>query len=242
MFAKSLTVFSVFTALASAITCPAGTHITGIGANLACTACPIGQYNPSPVTSVFATDCTRCPAGSFVDVTGAKRCCTCCEGFYSSGTGNTACTQCNGAFPNSGAGSTSFIDCSKSGSHTATCSMSGNTCPATSPGGPVGTIVTKKKRDATCYKGYKSCPKIAGAVGSECVDVANDPESCGGCVGPAVNPLDPSTGVDCTSLPNVDVTICLRGTCYIDSCKKGFVLQDQACVVEPLQTQKRSQS
>ncbi|KAH9980421.1 hypothetical protein BJV74DRAFT_109935 [Russula compacta] len=61
-----------------------------------------------------------------------------------------------------------------------------------------------------------------GARAWECVDIAHDLESCGGCVLPltAYSPF----GVDCTALPGVADVSCLSGQCVIRRCLRGYTL------------------
>ncbi|KAG9043096.1 hypothetical protein FS837_010036 [Tulasnella sp. UAMH 9824] len=84
--------------------------------------------------------------------------------------------------------------------------------------GPIGTAITRKKRQIHCTKGFKSCPNYNGRGGFECVDTQNDPESCGGCV--SFN--GKGSGTDCTAMEGVSVTRCVKGSCVIDSCGRGY--------------------
>ncbi|KAG8902045.1 hypothetical protein FRC00_002418 [Tulasnella sp. 408] len=115
------------------------------------------------------------------------------------------------------------------GNYPNTCNQAAdNACPATTPGGPVGSPITRK-RDMTCTKGFTSCPRYSGRGGFDCVDTENDPEACGGCVG-----LDGSgSGTDCTAIQGTSATSCVRGSCVIDSCRKGWVksLDGSECVL-----------
>lgn len=54
------------TGKANCIQCPPGFSTQDTG-NAACTACPLGSYSPTA-----AANCTGAPAGTFVNVTGAK--------------------------------------------------------------------------------------------------------------------------------------------------------------------------
>jgi hypothetical protein len=81
---------------------------------------------------------------------------------------------------------------------------------------------------ATCRPGWQSCPVYTGTGAAavlsqyECVNVASDLESCGGCVDRA-NPLA-SAGRDCSAIPNVDAVSCANSACVIEACKPGFAL------------------
>ncbi|KAG8901778.1 hypothetical protein FRC00_004651 [Tulasnella sp. 408] len=80
-----------------------------------------------------------------------------------------------------------------------------------------------------CNDGFISCPRYSGRGGFDCVDIENDPEVCGGCVG-----LDGSgSGTDCNAIHGTSATRCVRGSCVIDSCRKGWVksLDGSACVL-----------
>lgn len=133
------------------------------------------------------------------------------------------------------AASTDSINCTPDPS-VATCTMNGNQCRTwnflsfsltwntnhrnsiamVSPGGPQGTTVTKKRSNKCFRKGYKRCPKLYGTGGTECVDVANDTDSCGGCMALASDvpsSLSNVNGVDCNTLPGINVAKCVRGQC-----------------------------
>ncbi|KAG8944078.1 hypothetical protein FRC04_002218 [Tulasnella sp. 424] len=94
--------------------------------------------------------------------------------------------------------------------------------------GPVGSPVARKKRDMHCTRGLQACPRYAGRGGFECINTRSDPESCGGC-----RDLDgKGSGSDCTAITGVSVTRCVKGSCVIDSCKKGYTksLDGSSCV------------
>ncbi|KAG8873930.1 hypothetical protein FRB98_008717 [Tulasnella sp. 332] len=119
------------------------------------------------------------------------------------------------------------------------------TCPATTTIQPTHGL-GKRKRSLTCMRGYQRCAQYAGLGGFECVDTANDPESCGGCVVPEGisqrdmdNGYDEASGQDCTAIPGVSATTCRRGkpalpqdssrfaglmgvTPSVEKCRKGF--------------------
>lgn len=38
------------------------------------------------------------------------------------------------------------------------------------------------------------------------------------------------TGVDCSSIPNVGSSSCVKGQCRVESCLKGYALEDSRCV------------
>ncbi|KZT55641.1 hypothetical protein CALCODRAFT_556338 [Calocera cornea HHB12733] len=89
----------------------------------------------------------------------------------------------------------------------------------------------KRKRDLeACPLMQLRCPVYHGRGGSECVDVASDIESCGGCVG-----LDGSgTGVDCTSIDGAESVSCIDGTCVIDECARGYKLERNRSTCTPI--------
>ncbi|KAG8964072.1 hypothetical protein FRC05_004299 [Tulasnella sp. 425] len=104
-----------------------------------------------------------------------------------------------------------------------------NVCPNPTGNGPQGTAISRKRRDVQCTNGFEACPRYSGNGGSDCIDTENDPESCGGCLG-----LDgEGPGTDCTAIKGVSVTRCVKKSCVIDSCRKGWVksLDGTSCVV-----------
>ncbi|KAG8943610.1 hypothetical protein FRC04_002771 [Tulasnella sp. 424] len=104
-----------------------------------------------------------------------------------------------------------------------------NVCPNPTGDGPIGTAISRKKRSIKCTKGFDACPRYSGRGGFDCIDTENDPESCGGCLG-----LDGSgSGTDCTAIKGVSVTRCVKRSCVIDSCRKGWAksLDGASCVL-----------
>ncbi|KAG8964073.1 hypothetical protein FRC05_004300 [Tulasnella sp. 425] len=113
--------------------------------------------------------------------------------------------------------------------YTTSCGMvADNVCPNTTGSGPQGTAISRKRRDVQCTKGFEACPRFSGRGGFDCVDTENDPEACGGC------PSDDGqgSGTDCTAIKGVSVTRCVKRSCVIDSCRKGWVksLDGTSCV------------
>ncbi|KAG8943608.1 hypothetical protein FRC04_002769 [Tulasnella sp. 424] len=169
---------------------------------------------------------------------GAKACCACCAGWYSSGT--TSCAQCPSNKKYSAVGSNDKNDCQATRSQgmflpqlpnpATSCGMvADNVCPNPTGNGPQGTAISRKRRDVQCTNGFEACPRYSGNGGSDCIDTENDPESCGGCLG-----LDgEGPGTDCTAIKGVSVTRCVKKSCVIDSCRKGWVksLDGTSCVV-----------
>jgi len=80
--------------------------------------------------------------------------------------------------------------------------------------------MNRRRSTAKCIRGYKRCPHYAGIGGFECVDIDNDPESCGGCVG--FDFVRGDAGQDCTDIPNVSVVKCVSRKCMIETCRKGY--------------------
>ncbi|WWD05778.1 hypothetical protein V865_003861 [Kwoniella europaea PYCC6329] len=85
-----------------------------------------------------------------------------------------------------------------------------------------------------CPVGNTPC-RIPGLHGDsyECVDVASELESCGGCMnGIYGSDNTTSTGVDCSTLPGAafGATTCYRGSCQAWACEEGYVLEDDQCV------------
>lgn len=69
-------------------------------------------------------------------------------------------------------------------------------------------------------------PKVLKKVGYECVEVAQDLESCGGCA------TIPGAGVNCLDIPHVDNVGCDAGVCVITTCDADYQLSEDgsACV------------
>ncbi|KAG8915447.1 hypothetical protein FRC01_003653 [Tulasnella sp. 417] len=219
------------TAGGSCQNCPAGQQ--GNNNKTGCDKCSPGWYN-----GTGGSTCKKCPKGEFNNVFGATHCCDCCAGWYSNSEGSTLCKKCSDVDrnkPNSRVGAESSSDCKRNiggdvKAATGSCSMvADNVCPNTTGGGPQGTAITRKRRDVQCANGLTACTRYAGRGGFDCVDTENDPESCGGCVG-----LDgEGDGTDCTAIKGVSVTRCVKRSCVIDSCRKGWVksIDGSSCVL-----------
>ncbi|KIO28222.1 hypothetical protein M407DRAFT_22555 [Tulasnella calospora MUT 4182] len=212
--------------------CPAGQEVKSN--HKGCDKCQPGEFNPTQ-----GGRCGDCPAGQFTSVSGAKSCCDCCAGFYSSSKGSSSCSKCadlgyNPKRPYSAVGSDSWNDCKQTRDgglpdKASSCNQpANNSCPPTTPGGPQGSPITRKRRDVECAAGFTACARFSGRGGSDCVDTQSDAESCGGCVG-----LDgQGSGTDCTAIKGTSVSRCVKGSCVIDSCRKGWVksLDGASCV------------
>ncbi|TFK48059.1 hypothetical protein OE88DRAFT_1810755 [Heliocybe sulcata] len=219
---------------ASCTLCPAGTYCNS-NTQTSPQMCQPGRYSPSAGAK---QDCLQCPAGTFNNVYGATKCCSCL--FWMDQVGQTHCFNC----PNRGnfqqgwspAGSTSSGQCIAAAGALSSCPQgSDGSCPSTG-----GAIASQHRRSPLsgefCEKpGHKACP-VWNAVGDgstskkmvykyECVNIAGDIESCGGCVDdPSGGKPSPDGGRDCSAIPNVDDVACRNGTCKIMKCSKGYVL------------------
>ncbi|WVN87501.1 uncharacterized protein L203_102683 [Cryptococcus depauperatus CBS 7841] len=67
-----------------------------------------------------------------------------------------------------------------------------------------------------CGVGERVC-KVDG--GNVCIDVSNDLTSCGGCPGDSLS-------VDCGTLIGISSVQCISGICQINSCQKGYTLEE----------------
>ncbi|KAG9042531.1 hypothetical protein FS837_010752 [Tulasnella sp. UAMH 9824] len=227
------------TAGGTCTTCPAGKQANWN--HTGCDKCDEGEFNPTA-----GAKCQKCPVGTFNNVEGATSCCTCCAGWFADQPGSRSCKQCNEGGKKFGPVGASHCDqCKKDRGtlpeYTTSCGMNGKTCPPTTCGGPQGSQIATKKRGALCPSGFTSCPRLSGQAGSDCVDTENDPESCGGCVGLEGE----GSGTDCTAIQGTSATRCVKGSCVIDSCRKGFTksIDGTSCVSsgsDGLHAQKRS--
>ncbi|KAG8943613.1 hypothetical protein FRC04_002774 [Tulasnella sp. 424] len=229
----------------SCTTCTAGKYATG---GTVCMSCPAGQTSTSnhqgcqkcaagTANPSAGGTCQDCPKGSFNNVVGAKSCCDCCAGWYSESTGSISCDQCPSPRKYSAVRSDNNSDCkqnpgsglNKLPNYTTSCSMvADNVCPNPTGDGPQGTAISRKRRNVQCTKGFEACPRFSGQGGFDCIDTENNPEACGGC-----RSLDgQGSGTDCTAIKGVSVTRCVKMSCVIDSCRKGWVksLDGTSCV------------
>ncbi|KAF8886719.1 hypothetical protein BD779DRAFT_1470986 [Infundibulicybe gibba] len=134
---------------------------------------------------------------------------------------------CPGATPFSAPGSSNPGACSGSGNTTPalSCQQDPNTrlpsrpCqPASSAAQcPPTSLPKSTQKNCPVYKNSK------GTTGYECVDVANDLESCGGCVGFSRDGRKSEDGGrDCSAIPGVDTVECTLGKCVIKRCRSGY--------------------
>ncbi|EJT99481.1 hypothetical protein DACRYDRAFT_101185 [Dacryopinax primogenitus] len=158
-----------------------------------CLTCSSGSWCPGG-TNAPENDCPAGTANSRQGSTSSTACSTCSAGYYSS-SGASDCTKC----PNGQTSSPGSSQCYSINSHR----------PRS---------LKSRRGGAECKQGFESCPVLSGRGGLECVDVQNDLESCGGCVGYD----NEGTGVDCTAISGVSSVQCVAGECVVDSCTRGF--------------------
>ncbi|KAG8936453.1 hypothetical protein FRC02_001871 [Tulasnella sp. 418] len=202
--------------------CPAGTQCIS-DTNDQPQLCSPGQYQPNSGAAT-GNRCPNCPKGEFNNYHGATSCCKCCHGYYNDNDGQTGCQKCSD-YPKFGGpiGSTSKNSCTVSGANLvpATCKQDrgSEVCPPTSGGGT--NHPRRRYLKPKCAKGFKRCAVLHGRVAYECIDVANDLESCGGCIDFTNSP---TSGRDCTSIEGVDAVSCIQGKCVVHSCQQGYAM------------------
>ncbi|KAG8945746.1 Dihydroxyacetone synthase [Tulasnella sp. 419] len=208
--------------------CPAGTECTK-EANTEPTLCHYGHYQPNAASP---EPCAPCPRGQFNNVRGATSCCTCCSGYYQKNTGKRDCEKCPASRPFSRPGAVNNGENGEPGDTNgcqadptptgpvSTCEQKQDdtVCPVTDGPSPSHVPRALKKR---CARGHKKCAALHGRGGWDCVDVANNIESCGGCID-----LDntPGSGKDCTTIEGANNVQCVRGQCVVHSCRHGYEL------------------
>ncbi|KAI5449832.1 hypothetical protein NCC49_004043 [Naganishia albida] len=84
-----------------------------------------------------------------------------------------------------------------------------------------------------CYTADMASLAMGKSVGYECVDVATDMESCGGCQFPI---MGEARGEDCTAKAGVDNVSCVAGQCRASSCMRGFKLNGTECIEAAVKT------
>lgn len=134
------------------------------------------------------------------------------------------CVYGAGAVPNS------CTDCSFSCSTTTT-KRCGTGCIANTATCASGLPQKRDLEKKNCPLGWEVCE--TGTVGFggksagwECVNTKSDLESCGGCQQPLQGR---SAGMDCTAIVGIDGVACVSGVCEINSCLKGYKLENNAC-------------
>jgi len=85
---------------------------------------------------------------------------------------------------------------------------------------------------AKCEWGLTKCGVLnsewTGGSRFECVDTNSDLESCGGCAVPFSSRSTGPLGMDCTSIPGASDIECIRGTCAVRRCAKGWKVEPVA--------------
>ncbi|RDB17521.1 Protein priA [Hypsizygus marmoreus] len=194
-------------------------HNSGIAP---CYECPPGSF--SNVSG--ALNCTPARTGSYVPVSGATTDIPCPPGTYTTRSGSASCVAC---LPN--------VKCPRA-TATAPDSVSRRRSHIYLPNPSSSLAATRiLRRPPKCEKPEeKACPVYSGGTGLsskvkvasyECVNVANDLESCGGCPDPASSlgtDEAHSGGRDCSTILGVDSVRCEGGKCILASCRPGFVL------------------
>ncbi|EDR10188.1 uncharacterized protein LACBIDRAFT_318325 [Laccaria bicolor S238N-H82] len=90
-------------------------------------------------------------------------------------------------------------------------------------------IVTIAQAKAHCKSHETVCglPGREGTLDFDCIDIRNDPNSCGGCMAPHPFPeTHPSllpSGKDCSRIPNAKAVACASEECVVKRCKDGWV-------------------
>ncbi|WOO82761.1 Protein priA [Vanrija pseudolonga] len=84
---------------------------------------------------------------------------------------------------------------------------------------------------ALCPHPRRACT-VPDTNAYECVDTAEELESCGGCVHGEYGVMANVTmfGQDCTAIPGVAEVACVLGNCDVRSCQRGLTLKNGACV------------
>ncbi|KAJ6576082.1 hypothetical protein DFH09DRAFT_372063 [Mycena vulgaris] len=96
-----------------------------------------------------------------------------------------------------------------------------------------GSISNPSKRDnaywghrvqKSCQAGWTACGVLGGGPRDwECLNIANDLESCGGCPTGTVSSLTGvASGADCTAIANVADVSCVAGGCAVEKCIPGY--------------------
>ncbi|KAF9240041.1 hypothetical protein BU15DRAFT_74269 [Melanogaster broomeanus] len=97
---------------------------------------------------------------------------------------------------------------------------------------------SRRQLDPKCGEGLTMCG-VSGATGQayKCTDTKSDSFTCGGCVKPSPFGSSSTKGVNCHDIPNVAEVTCKGNTCFIDSCKSGFIVttSKDGCIPQPEQ-------
>ncbi|KAJ7155109.1 hypothetical protein C8R46DRAFT_911118, partial [Mycena filopes] len=201
--------------------CAANSFSNADGAS-ACTTCPSGTKSAAYITG---TTCTSCSPGTFASGADSAVCAACPEDTWSEYGATfhlgTKCYDCPRNFYGAG-GFAGCLPCPRgkqSSPGSATCTASPSPSHRHTRAAPQEVMA--------CPAFQQLCPVMTGSKSFECVDTQSSLESCGGCVGAM-----PSTGQDCSVIPNVNAVSCSMGRCVVTECRKNYVVsaEGDSCV------------
>lgn len=105
---------------------------------------------------------------------------------------------------------------------------------------------SRRQNEPKCADDLQMCG-VAGASNGQswkCVNVNNDPMTCGGCVKPSPFGSSTANGVNCNAISNVKTATCNNGKCVVQQCEDGYdpTSANDACIRASKGSQARSTS
>ncbi|WVR05026.1 hypothetical protein IAU60_002038 [Kwoniella sp. DSM 27419] len=85
-----------------------------------------------------------------------------------------------------------------------------------------------------CPAGLTACNIVGSEEGFECINIADELESCGGCVNGLFGSSDGVSGTDCTAIIGAAPggVACHESRCIVFDCDEGYTLSNEACLLK----------
>ncbi|KAI6112272.1 hypothetical protein EDD16DRAFT_1175465 [Pisolithus croceorrhizus] len=93
---------------------------------------------------------------------------------------------------------------------------------------------SRRQNKPKCADDLQMCGTAGASNGQtwKCVDVNNDPMTCGGCIKPSPFGSSTTSGVNCNQISNVKTATCSNGKCVVQECEGGYdpTSANDACI------------
>ncbi|KIJ16252.1 hypothetical protein PAXINDRAFT_99129 [Paxillus involutus ATCC 200175] len=96
---------------------------------------------------------------------------------------------------------------------------------------------SRRQSEPKCAQGLTMCgvPDATWGQAYKCTDTTSDSFTCGGCVKACPFGNSSTSGVNCHDIPNVDDVTCKGSSCFVNTCKSGFMVTpgNDGCIPTP---------
>ncbi|KIK79579.1 hypothetical protein PAXRUDRAFT_834028 [Paxillus rubicundulus Ve08.2h10] len=85
---------------------------------------------------------------------------------------------------------------------------------------------SRRRSEPKCAEGLTMCgvPDATWGQAYKCTNITSDSFTCGGCVKSSPFGSSSTSGVNCHDIPNVDDVTCKGSSCFVNTCKSGFMI------------------